>query len=145
MNNLQQNQIQLLQDRFGLRVTARLSEAACDLPYDISERLRAARVQALGNRKIAVRSTATSVAVSADSTTLTFGGEHLSWWDRVAAAIPLLALVVGLIAINIIQNDNRANEIAEIDVALLSDDLPPSAYTDPGFAQFLKLNSAQNQ
>lgn len=145
MNNSYQNQIQLAQDRFGLRVTARLSDAADELPYDISERLRAARVQALGKRKIATTATATSVAQSGGAATLTFGGEHLSWWNRVAAAVPLLALVLGLIAISIIQNDNRANEIAEIDVALLSDDLPPSAYTDPGFAQFLKLNSAPNQ
>ena len=145
MNNTQQNQTQRLQDLFGLRVSARLSEAALDLPYDISERLRAARVQALGKRKVAAISTAVTVTESACAATLTFGGEHLSWWDRVAAAIPLLALVIGLIAISIIQNENRANEIAEIDVALLSDDLPPSAYTDPGFAQFLKLNSAPNQ
>lgn len=145
MNHSQQNQIQLLQDRFGLRVTARLSEAALDLPHDISERLRAARVQALGKRKMVARAAVVSAAVSAGSATLAFGGEPTSWWNRAAAAIPLLALVIGLIAINIIQNDNRANEIAEIDVALLSDDLPPSAYTDPGFAQFLKLTSAQNQ
>jgi hypothetical protein len=25
-----------------------------------------------------------------------------------------------------------------VDAALLTDDLPPSAYADPGFAQFLK-------
>ena len=61
------------------------------------------------------------------------------------AALPLLALVAGLIAISVIQNDNRANELAEIDAALLTDDLPPTAYTDPGFAQFLKSNAGQNQ
>jgi len=61
------------------------------------------------------------------------------------AALPLLALVLGLIAISIIQNDNRTTELAEIDAALLTDDLPPTAYTDPGFAQFLKLSSGQNQ
>lgn len=145
MNNSNQYQNQLAQDRFGLRITARLSDAVDDLPYDISERLRAARMQALGKRRIAVTSTATSVAASGGAATLTFGNEHPSWWNRVAAIIPLLALVVGLIAINIIQNDDHANEIAEIDAALLTDDLPPTAYADPGFAQFLKLSSAQNQ
>ena len=53
---------QLAQDRFGLCITARLSDAADDLPYDISERLRAARMQALGKRKIAVVRTATTIA-----------------------------------------------------------------------------------
>ena len=145
MNNSYQYQNQLAQDRFGLRIAARLSDAADDLPYDISERLRAARAQALGKRKVSITRTATSVAVSGGAATLTFGNEYLSWWDRVVAALPLLALVLGLIAINIIQNDNRTTELAEIDAALLTDDLPPTAYTDPGFAQFLKLNSGQNQ
>ena len=31
-----------------------------------------------------------------------------------------------------------ASEIAEVDAALLTGDLPPSAYADPGFVQFLK-------
>jgi len=54
-------------------------------------------------------------------------------------------LVFGLIAINVIQDDKRANELAEIDAALLTDDLPPAAYADPGFSQFLKLSAGQSQ
>jgi hypothetical protein len=145
MTNSYQYENQLAQDRFGLLVSARLSDAAGELPYDISERLRAARVQALGKRKIAVTRTATSVTVSGGTAALTFGNEHLSWWGRVAAALPLLALVFGLIAITIVQNENRADELAEIDAALLTDDLPPAAYADPGFTQFLKMSSGQNQ
>lgn len=145
MKNLYQDQNQLEQDRFGLQVAVSLSEAANNLPYDISERLRAARAQALAKQKIAVISITTEVAVSGGAASLTFGNEHLSWWNRIVAALPLLALVAGLIAISVIQNDNRANELAEIDAALLTDDLPPTAYTDPGFAQFLKSNAGQNQ
>ncbi|MBC7727039.1 MAG: DUF3619 family protein, partial [Microbacteriaceae bacterium] len=37
-----------------------------------------------------------------------------------------------------VQNDHRASEVAEVDAAILTDDLPPSAYADPGFAQFLR-------
>jgi hypothetical protein len=143
MTNSYQNQ--LAEDRFGLLVAARLSDAADELPYDISERLRAARTRALANRKITVPRTATSTAVSGGVATITFGNDHFSWWNRIAAVIPLLALVLGLIAISAIQNDNRTNELAEIDSALLTDDLPPAAYTDAGFAHFLKLNSAENQ
>ncbi|MBZ4210692.1 MAG: DUF3619 family protein [Comamonadaceae bacterium] len=131
------------QDRFGLQVAARLSDAADELPYDISERLRAARTRALSQRRSAAQ-TASSVTRSGSAATLTFGTEQLNWWDRVAAAAPLLALVLGLVAINVIQNDKRANEIAEIDAALLTDDLPPAAYTDPGFTQFLKSRAGQD-
>ena len=145
MTNSREHLNQLTQDRFGLQIAARLSDAATDLPHDISERLRASRVRAISKRKVAYTRTATSVMASGGAASLTFGSEHLSLWDRIAAVVPLLALVFGLIAIHVIQNDNRANELAEIDSALLTDDLPPAAYTDPGFAQFLKINSAQSQ
>ena len=143
MTNSYQNQ--LAQDRFALQITARLSDAVDALPYDISERLRAARVRSVSLQKIAFTQTATSVTLSGGAATLTFGNERPNWWNRVAAAVPLLALVIGLIAINVIQNDNRAKELAEIDAAILTDDLPPAAYADPGFLQFLKINAGQNQ
>lgn len=145
MTNSYHYQNHLAQERFGFQVAARLSDAADDLSYDISERLRAARTQALGKRKIVITQAATSVVASGGSGTLAFGNEPFSWLGRVAAAVPLLALAIGLIAINMIQNDNRANELAEIDAALLTDDLPPAAYTDPGFTQFLKISSGQSQ
>ena len=47
-----------------------------------------------------------------------------------------MALVIGLFAINAAQDENGLNEVAEVDAALLTDDLPPEAYADPGFMQF---------
>jgi hypothetical protein len=41
--------------------------------------------------------------------------------------------------------NQRARELAEIDVAILVDDLPPDAYADPGFSQFLKVRLDQTQ
>ena len=38
-------------DRMGLQLARRLNEHALDLPHDITERLRAARVQAISQRK----------------------------------------------------------------------------------------------
>ncbi len=40
-------------------------------------------------------------------------------------------------------NDESALELAEIDSALLIDDLPPQAYADPAFIDFLKINNKQ--
>ncbi len=139
MSNSDHYQYQLASDRFGLKLAARLSDASEQLPYDISERLRAARTRALGVRKVALAQTAGRLATANGNMTL----GHLGWWDRAAAALPLLALVVGLIAISIIQTEIRANEIAEIDAALLTDDLPPAAYTDPAFTQYLKSTVGQ--
>lgn len=60
------------------------------------------------------------------------------------SAVPLMALVVGLVVINIAQDEDSANDLAEVDAALLTDDLPPAAYADPGFVQFLKTSAQSN-
>jgi hypothetical protein len=124
------------QDRFGALVAARLSAGTAELSHDVGERLRAARVQAVARRKSAAVRTAAGVnGVGAGTLTL---GDGPSLWNRIASVIPLVALLAGLVLINTLQNERRAHEVAEVDAALLTDDLPPSAYADPGFIQFLK-------
>jgi len=136
MTNTPNTPAQLMQDRFGRRVAARLATGAAELPYDVTERLRAARVQAVGARKKSAVMAAPAIANG--SGTLTFGDDVFGLWGRIGSALPLVALVAGLFLIHTIQNDRRASEVAEVDAALLTDDLPPSAYADPGFVQFLK-------
>lgn len=139
MTNLLIKRTDTLQERFGLKTASYLSAGASDLPYDISERLRAARARAVSMRKIAKTETASSMVNTGGSAALMWGaGEGLSWWARIGSVLPLIALVAGLLTINSIQNDNRAREVAEVDVALLTDELPPAAFSDPGFVQFLK-------
>ena len=139
MTNSPQNRADILQDRFALKATSYLSSGSADLPYEISERLRAARVQAVSKRKIANIRTASGVVNTGGSAALTWGTDDgLNWWSRIGSVLPLVALVVGLLTINSIQSDNRAQEIAEVDAALLIDELPPAAFADPGFVQFLK-------
>lgn len=141
MTNSLQNRADILQDRFALKAASYLTASTADLPYDISERLRAARVQAISKRKITKTQTAGSVVNAGGSAALNWGSDDgLGWWSRIGSVVPLIALVVGLLVINSIQNDNRAQELAEVDVALLTDDLPPAAFADPGFLQFLKAN-----
>jgi hypothetical protein len=124
-----------LQERFGRAVGRRLSAGTAELPYHVAERLRAARVQAVARRKLEAVAPA-MIANGGNSGALTFGG--FSLWRQIASALPLVVLVGGLIVIHSVQNDQRATEVAEIDAQLLTDDLPPAAYADPGFVQFLK-------
>ncbi len=133
----------LEQERFGLRVASRLSDSLDDLPYEISERLRAARVQAVSKRKMVSTKMATSIVNLGGGSSLTLGSNQQHWWGKLATAAPLLMLVLGLIAINLIQDDMHIKEIADLDAALLTDDLPPTAYTDPGFVHYLKISSGQ--
>lgn len=139
---------QLTADQYGQRVAARLEEGVAGLtrdrgspaglPYEIAERLRAARMQALAHRKrVAGLRTAASVSSAGAAASLT-ADEEFSVWHLAAFALPVIALVAGLVLIHTVQNENRANEVAEVDAALLTDDLPPAAYADPGFVQFLK-------
>ena len=122
-----------LEQRFGSQIAERLSAGGRDLPHDFGERLRAARVQAVARRKLAPVPRTAPVVVASGGT-VSLGG----WWGRAGAVLPLVALVGGLMAISTVQDNRHAREAAEVDSALLTDDLPPAAFTDPGFAQFLK-------
>lgn len=132
---------------YAHRVTARLSDTTDALPYDINERLRAARMQALAARKrpqplvqpqMEGASTLLGLGPVATLGGSGAGDEGATWWRAALSVIPLVALVIGLGVVHDWQSDTSAREIAEIDTALLSDDLPPAAYADPGFAQYLK-------
>jgi hypothetical protein len=129
------------QDQFGRRLAARLDAGAAQLPHDLGERLRAARMQAVARRKVSSLQTAPADAISVSAggqATLGGGDDRISLWQRVASALPLIVLLAGLVTINVVQNERRAREVADVDAALLIDDLPPAAYADPGFVQFLK-------
>ena len=144
MNTTHQQHALRVQDGFGRQVAARLSLGTAELPYEITERLRAARIQAMARRKLVSAHAAPVVAASRGGTaTLGFGDDGVSWWNRVASALPLLVLAAGLVAIHVVQNDRRASEVAEVDAAILTDDLPPAAYADPGFTQFLRSGGTQ--
>ncbi|MEF9966708.1 MAG: DUF3619 family protein [Comamonas sp.] len=139
MNRLNTAQPVVNAEIFARRVTARLSEGQADLDYDISERLRAARERALSRRKVvAVPAIARQPQQEAASS------RKRTWWRAVVSAVPLSAMVAGLAFFNGVQADEGASEMAEYDATLLADELPPSAYTDPGFTQFLKI-AAQKQ
>ena len=130
--------METMQNQFGLRIAAHLDEAVTDLPHDISERLRAARTRAVAARALSVQPS-TQTVVQNGVAMLHGGDEGLNLWNRIASLLPLIALVAGLATIKTFVDDDRANQLAEVDAALLADDLPPSAYADPGFLQFLKL------
>lgn len=131
------------QDRYGRQLAAYLDASAQQLPHDISERLRVARQQALGKyREVQVRETA-NVALGGGVAALGGGEDERGLWPRLVSLIPLLALIAGLVTIQMVGTEQIAEELAELDAAILTDDLPPDAYSDPGFAQFLKARIDQ--
>lgn len=117
-----------LQARFAYRVTARLSEQAEGVSPDISERLRFARESALARARSRREP---PVAAPAPRS-------FAPWWLRVASFAPLVMLLLGLGLIDELHERSEIAAAAEIDVALLADDLPPNAYQDAGFVEFLR-------
>ncbi|WP_294768686.1 DUF3619 family protein [uncultured Rhodoferax sp.] len=131
-------------DALGRALASRLNDGAQQLPHEVSERLKAARMLALEKRRQAHVRLASAVVNSGGGTAaLQMGGELRGVWRMLGAWLPLLALVAGMVTIDFVQDDFRAQEIADVDVELLTDDLPPDAFTDPGFAQYLRLNRAE--
>ncbi|MFN3417060.1 MAG: DUF3619 family protein [Caldimonas sp.] len=139
-NTLHPAEIEALEARLGLRIAARLSEV--EVPADVSERLRFARTQALARCRAVTA--ATLLPLGASSTAiLGHGGKttrgSLSWWAAaLGSLVPLLALLAGLAMIEDWHAERQIRLAAEIDATLLTDDLPPAAYADPGFLEFLK-------
>ena len=138
MTNKPFNQLEQQADRFGRQVAAVLTAGTAELPYGVTERLRAARVQAVAQGKQASQLVASPIFASGGGATFGFRDNGVSLWNRLASALPLIVLAAGLILIHGVQNEWRASEVAEVDAALLTDDLPPAAYADSGFIQFLK-------
>ena len=131
-----------LADQFGRAVAARLSAGTDDIPYEVRERLRAIRVRAVQARKVPAVAPA-MVRNGNGSATLALGDGPPGLFTRIASVLPLILLAAGLVALHSFQSDRRASELAEVDAALLTDDLPPAAYADPGFVQFLKQSGRE--
>jgi hypothetical protein len=106
------------------------------LGAQVERRLSAARWQAVeaATRARRARVTARAAALATSSGP----GVFSVWWVRLASFVPPLALTLGLIGIDQLNLTQRIEAAAEVDAALLADDLPPTAYTDPGFAEFIK-------
>lgn len=140
------------QTRVALQLTAFMTEHAEKLPHDVRERLRFAREKAvqhaldaaLATQQTADISTSVSVSVSGNSSSgellLGSGFAGDDWWRRLGLVLPLAALVLGLVSIQHFHQRSQISAAAEVDAALLGDDLPFAAYNDPGFVEFLKTD-----
>ena len=136
---------QSLQERFARRMTSALGESATVVSHDLAERLRVRRELALQRGRFA-RAQSNSLA-DTPLVTLVNGRNSLSlgapsrWFFRLASGAPLLVLLIGMLFIQHWSSREQVLAAAAIDALLLADELPVRAYTDPGFAEFLKAPS----
>jgi len=141
---MSRNEREIQERRFAHEVCASLDAAARDLPPDVSARLAAARRIALAHKKAeaTVRQPVYAVAgphappvFEEDETPLHRAG---AWLRRFGLVWTVVALAAGLFGIYQWQQQKRIEEMADVDAAMLLDDLPPAAYADQGFHVFLK-------
>ena len=133
--NVSSTDIDLLETRLAARLAAALAEPAAVLPPGVAERLRFAREQAVA-RAQAGRASAVAGVTRGGAGML---GHFNEWWPRLGVLLPAVVLVAGLVIVSDVKQREQVAVAAEIDSALLADDLPPAAYADPGFVAFLKL------
>lgn len=134
-----------LESQFGKSIARSLDASLEQVSPKVSARLEQSRKLALSKKKpqkALVQINQLSFA-GKNSTTTQFSSLG-KIWGNVAWLAPLLVLTIGLLAISQWQQDARINDIADVDTALLSDEVPPDAYADNGFWAFLKNIQNQN-
>jgi Protein of unknown function (DUF3619) len=125
-----------VQTRLGARIASALSLQAERLPHELTERLRFGREQALARAREVRARQVMPVGVTAGGAAVLAAGA--SWWQRTASVLPLIVLLAGLVMIDRWVTHEQVLTAADIDAQLLADDLPPAAYADPGFVEFLR-------
>ncbi|MEO8525860.1 MAG: DUF3619 family protein [Caldimonas sp.] len=131
------------ESRFARNIAARLSERAENVAPEIGERLRFAREKAVEAGRLArIGGEVQGVGLSSQGAAV-LGFSRSPWWLRIASALPLVALIGGLVLIQDWQTRSQISVAAEVDAALLGDDLPINAYRDAGFVEYLKAPPGQ--
>jgi len=140
---------------------ARLAREALDesvehLPWRVTHRLASAREAALARMPARQAAATETVFGGAGHPILVPGTGHgrLSGGGpdgrrrlglRIAAVlVPILVVATGLYGISEWDNLRRADDNADVDAAVLTDEVPISAYADRGFGVFLR-NVAQGE
>jgi len=122
---------------FAYKVRHALNESVEKLPASTTDRLASARKVALSRQKKGspLRFFVSRRMFAGD--TGSFFSEPFSWLARMGLLVPLIVLVVGLTSIYQYEQQRRISETAEMDAAVLADELPLSAYLDHGFNAYL--------
>jgi hypothetical protein len=132
---------------FTYRVRQALNEGVEKLDYKTQLRLEAARKAALAKHRAAAQP---SVWVPAMQRTATARAPEdtrdglWSWLRGVGMAVPVVALLAGFIGIYQWQREQAIAEMANLDFAVLLDEVPVDTYADQGFSVLLTNETLQN-
>ena len=129
---------------FAYKIRRAMNESTETIPQTALDRLAQARQIAISRKK-----EATPSAVFAFSEVLAGNGgssiTQSNWFKKISLTIPLLILIGGLYGIYNYEKEQQINDLAEIDAAVLVDELPPDAYLDEGFNAYLNKEEQQKE
>jgi len=119
-----------------------LDAGAERLPYRVTHRLQLASQAALAAQTAVIETVEASVFATVNAGSGARGGHDQPSlpWRLLVTLLPLAAIIAGFVAIADIGDALEADETAEIDEAVLTDEVPIAAYADHGFGVFLKNN-----
>lgn len=125
--------------QFAYRVKRALDANLEHLPESTTQSLAEARRVALARKKKAapVRAVVPQFVLAGVPGGSFQQPQSFAWLGRLGVAIPLLAGVLLFAGLYEHEHKQRISELAEIDVGVLSDELPLSAYLDHGFNAYL--------
>jgi hypothetical protein len=129
---------------FGYRIRQLLNEGLERMDYKTVFRLERARQAALARyRPAPATAAAPTLEVAGGPALEEAGSGGWRWLQRVGLVTPLIALLVGFVAIHEWQRSKTIDELAAIDFAFLLDEAPVEAYADKGFGVFLKSGAIE--
>ena len=129
---------------FAYQVRRALDEQTANLADYPARRLSEARKMAIARKKAEVRVTsavptrrlAGGIPNDFNQTSNSFN-KHSSWLMRIGIMIPVIAIIIGITALYDNEQQHHIEQLAEIDAAVLMDELPINAYLDHGFDNYL--------
>ena len=125
------------EERYGFRVRQALNHGLRDIPPAVSRRLEAARHLALSHQKQAAPQT----SLAGLGSTSFRSGTHTPYFKQFLAVV---ALLLGMWISFYWHSVQYVTEIEEVDSALLTDDLPPDAFLDNDFFEWLVDDSSED-
>jgi hypothetical protein len=124
------------EERYAYRIRQALNLGLNDIPPAASRRLEAARHQALARQKQAEPQ---MVAASAGTSSFRTSA-YVPYFKQILA---VLALLLGMWMSFYWHSIQYVTELEDVDSALLTDDLPPDAFLDNDFFEWLKDDSSE--
>lgn len=125
---------------FATKIRHALDLNLANLPDDTVSRLASARCIALSRKKknAPVLVPVTQAALAGYGTHRALGlHAPFTWLRRIGLVMPVIVLLAGLALIYEFEQQQHIADTADIDTAILTDELPPAAYLDHGFTAYL--------